>query len=307
MFRRTLFRFFLLFFSGSSLLFAGGDFWKVDQGGSTMKFLSMVVSPRAAAIAGAGIASPENASEASRNPIATTASKEAHLGINQIIFSDIIGAHFTSVYFGNSYRYANISASLEFLNYDDLEGRDENGFVTSDFGAQAWAVRLGLGSTPSVFRWAVSMRFASQTIEKETALAFLVDAGSAFQLNSYFSFGAVIRNFGWVSEYESEKEHAPLSLQAGITGSFPLTNSFNLALHADAYRRTDYDAEWLIGSEIAYKKTIILRGGYAFRGDTHGGVSGGIAIRAGRLQLDYAYSARPAVEGNHHIGLGFFF
>ncbi|MDR1760421.1 MAG: PorV/PorQ family protein [Fibrobacter sp.] len=307
MFRQILCRAFFMAVAGSTSLFAGGDFWKVDQGGTTMKFLSMPVSPRTAALAGAGIASPENASEASRNPVATAASSEAHLGVNQILFSDITAANFTSVYFGNSFRYLNMSASLEFLNYDDLEGRDENGFLTGDFGAGAWALQLGVGSTPSAFRWGLSARFASETIENASAFAFLADAGGAFQLNRYVSFGAAIRNFGWVSEYESEKEYAPLSLQAGVTGIYPVTSAFSLALHADAYRRTDYQAEWLLGSEIAYKKILVLRGGYAFRGDTDGGVSGGLGIRAGALQLDYAYSARPAVGGNHHIGLGLYF
>ncbi len=307
MLRQILFRTFFITVAGSASLFAGGDFWKVDPGGTTMKFLSMTVSPRTAALAGAGIASPENASEVSRNPVATAASDEAHLGINQIVFSDVTAANFTSVYFGNSFRYLNVSAGLEFLSYDDLEGRDDNGFLTEDYGAGAWALQLGIGSRPSAFRWGLSARFASQTIENESAYAFLADAGGAFRLNRYFSFGAAVRNFGWVSEYESEKEHAPLSLQAGVTGTYPLTSAFSLAFHADAYRRTDYQAEWLLGSEIAYRKILVLRGGYAFRGDTDGGISGGLGIRAGALQLDYAYSARPAVGGNHHIGLGVYF
>ena len=80
--------------------FAGGDYWGVDEGGTTMKFLSMPVSPRSAALAGAGIASPESFSEVSRNPLATTASNEATLGVNHVIFSDVIDAQLTSIYFG---------------------------------------------------------------------------------------------------------------------------------------------------------------------------------------------------------------
>ncbi len=287
--------------------FAGGDYWGVDEGGTTMKFLSMPVSPRSAALAGAGIASPESFSEVSRNPLATTASNEATLGVNHVIFSDVIDAQLTSIYFGQPFKFFNVSAGLEYLGYSDLEGRDDEGFVTDNYGAMAWAAQLGVGSTPSVFNWAFTARFASQTIENETAFAFVMDAGSSFKVNQHISFGTIITNLGWVSAYESAKESAPLGLQAGISGKIPCTEIFDLGLHADIYRRADYDPEYRFGSELLYRNTLALRAGYSLRGETDSGVSGGIGILFGSIELDYAYSARPAVEGNHHLNLGIHF
>jgi hypothetical protein len=289
------------------VVFAGGDYWGVDEGGTTMKFLSMPVSPRSAALAGAGVATPSGFSEVTRNPLATTSSNEPTLGVNQIVFSDVIDANLTSIYFGQPFQYFNVSAGLEYLGYADLEGRDDEGFVTDDYGAMAWAAQLGIGSVPSIFNWAFTARVAAQTIENESALAFLMDAGSSFKVNRYITFGAVISNLGWVSEYEESRESAPLGLQAGVSGKIPCTSIFDLALHTDVYRRADYDPEWRFGSELLYRNTLALRAGYSLRSETKSGVSGGLGLVFGSIQLGYAYSARPAVEGNHHFNLGIHF
>lgn len=290
-----------------SLSFAGGKYWNVDEGGTTMKFLSMPTSPRSAALAGAGVATPQEFSEVSRNPLATTSSNSAQAGIGHIVFSSNVDAKLTSVYFGLPFEYANTSAAVEYLGYGDIEGRDEEGFKLEDYGAMAWAVQLGIGSKPSIFNWAISARFASQTIDNSTAIAFLADGGASFKLNRYITFGATVTNFGWVSEYESEEESAPMALQAGITGSHPILEIFDIAVHADAYRRADYNPEWRFGGELLYKKSLAFRAGYAYRDKTDSGISAGLGIVFGRFQFDYAYASSPVLDGNHlfHLGIGF--
>ncbi len=287
--------------------FAGGRYWNVDEGGTTMKFLSMPTSPRSAALAGAGVATPQSYSEVSRNPLATASSDKAQAGIEHTLFSSNVDAKLTSVYFGIPFRYVNASAAIEYLGYGDIEGRDEDGFKLEDYGAMAWAVQLGIGSNPSIFNWALSARFASQTIDNSTAIAVLADGGASFKLNRYITFGATITNFGWVSEYESEEESAPMALQAGITGTHPILDIFDLAIHADAYRRADYNPEWRFGGELLYKKSLAFRVGYAYRGETESGISAGLGIVFGRFQFDYAYASSPVLDGNHlfHLGIGF--
>ncbi len=302
-FKRTAFFAFLC----AATCLAGGRFWNVDQGGTTMKFLSLSTSPRSAALAGAGVAMPSGFSEVSRNPLATTSSEVPQAGIEHVRFSSRIDAKLTSVYFGLPFKYLNTSAAVEYLGYGDIEGRDEEGFKTEDYGAMAWALQLGVGSRPSIFNWAVSARFASQTIDNSTAIALLADGGASFRLNRYIAFGATVTNFGWVSEYESERESAPMALSAGISATHPVLDIFDLAFHADAYRRADYDAEWRFGSELLYKKTLAFRVGYAYRGETESGVSAGLGLVFGRIRFDYAYASNPVLDGNHlfHLGVGF--
>lgn len=284
-----------------------GDYWNADPGASSMKFLYLKASPRQAAISGAGVAFPASPAELARNPLASLSAEKAEIGLNQIIFSDDVDAHFTSLYYALPYKQFAFSAGLEFLGYGDLEGRDEDGFLTGEYSSSAYALQLGVGFSPNMFKWAITARFASQTIDDETALGFLVDGGVSVLLNEYIAFGATITNAGYVTAYDSKHEVPPTALQSGVTLQIPNVSIFDFALYADLYRRADSDMHFFSGLEIAYLKILVLRVGYALRPDTEDGVSGGLGVCFGGISVDYAYEANPSLGGNHHLRLGLAF
>ena len=304
--------------SCASLAFAG-EHWNVDAGDVSMKYLSMQTSARSAALSGAGVADATRASDVSRNPLAMNGVLEAEAGINHIIFPEYTADDYTTAYVvlpftAFDYPLA-FSAGAEFLGYDGIEGRDEEGFKTSDYGAYAWTLQAGLGNRSKTFNWAASARFSQQTIDDESAIALLGDIGGAFHVNRYFAFGATLTNAGYMGDYDGESETAPMALQAGITGIVPIAELFNLAsiwtvhLSADAYRRADMDdPEWRFGGEVNYMETLMLRIGYAARPDTEDGVSAGIGFNFGMIGFDYAYSPKKAFDGGYHyltLGLKF--
>lgn len=290
-----------------SLAFAG-EYWNVDPGGTTMKFLSMHVSPRAAAMSGAGVADVLRVSEVGRNPLALSAAHTPEFGVNQVILNSDGKDSFTSAYFGLPVGESFVAGgSVEFLGYDDIEGRDENGLKTDDYGAYAWGIQAGFGSCNNVFNWAIDARFASQTIDDETAIAFLGDVGGSYRVNKYFAFATTLTNFGYVSKYDDVKEYAPMALQAGVTGVIPFLDKWALHVSADAYRRADTDPQWLFGGELSYANTLMFRAGYAVRTDkgTENGISAGLGLVFGMIVFDYGYAPRPAFEGgNHYFTLG---
>ena len=137
--------------AAGSLAFAG-EYWNVDPGGVTMKFLALQVSPRTAAMAGAGVADPARASEVTRNPLAMSTVESPEFGLNQIVCDGMGSDRFINVYYGLPFADKfTFSAGLDYLGYDDIEGRDENGLETGEYGAYAWAAQLGLGSRNSAF------------------------------------------------------------------------------------------------------------------------------------------------------------
>ena len=284
-----------------------GDYWNADPGASSMKFLYLKASPMQAAISGAGVAFPASPAELARNPLASLSAEKAEIGLNQIIFSDDVDAHFTSLYYALPYKQFAFSAGLEFLGYGDLEGRDEDGFLTGEYSSSAYALQVGVGFSPNMFKWAITAKFASQTIDDETALGFLVDGGVSVLLNEYIAFGATITNAGYVTAYDSKHEVPPTALQSGVTLQIPNVSIFDFALHADLYRRADSDMHFFSGLEIAYLKILVLRVGYALRPDTEDGVSGGLGVCFGGISVDYAYEANPSLGGNHHLRLGLAF
>lgn len=297
--------FFLITFC--ALACFAGDYWNAESGASAMKFLYLKSSPRMAALGGAGVASPQSASELSRNPLAMLAPSVAEFGLNQIIFAEDVEASFTSLYYALPYKHFAFSAGLEFLGYGDLEGRDEDGFLTGEYSSSAYALQLGVGFSPNMFKWSFTARLASQTIDDETAFGFLVDGGVSVLLNKYIAFGAIITNAGYVTAYDSKHEVPPTALQSGITLQIPNVSIFDFALHADLYRRADSDMHFFSGLEIAYLKILVLRVGYAVRPDTEDGVSGGLGVCFGGISVDYAYEANPSLGGNHHLRLGLAF
>lgn len=295
----------------ASLTFAG-EHWNVDLGGVSMKFLSMQVSARSAAMSGAGVADSKGASEISRNPLAMNAVEKAEIGVNQLIFGNHASDHFTEAYYGLPFELFSKPLTLgfagEFLGYDEIEGRDDEGFKTSDYGAYAWALQAGLGSRNKAFNWAISMRFSQQTIDDESAIAILGDVGGSYRVNKYFAFATTLTNFGYMGDYNGESESEPMALTAGVTAIIPVISNWNVHLSADAYRRADTDAYWLFGGEINYLETLALRVGYAIRPDTDDDVSCGIGIIFGMFTFDYGYSPKPAFDGGYHyltLGLKF--
>jgi len=286
-----------------------GEHWNVDLGGVSMKFLSMQVSGRSAAMSGAGVADVSHVSEVSRNPLAMSVANEAEFGLNQLVFDETSSDNFTSAYFGLPFTFAKmpltLGMSLDYLGYEDIEGRDEYGNETSEYAAYAFSFKAGVGSRGKVFNWAASARFASQTIDDESAIAFLGDIGGSYRVNKYLAFAATLTNFGYMGDYDGEDEVAPMALQAGLTGILPITENWNIHASADAYRRADTDPYWLFGGEVNYAEILSLRVGYAIRPDTEDGISCGLGLSFGMIVFDYGYAPRPAFEGGlHYVSIG---
>ena len=258
---------------------ASGRYWNTGLGGVTMQFLTMQSSPRGAALSGAGVADPARVSEVTRNPLAVTRMQSAEFGLNQIVFGDAGADNFVSVYYGLPLGEGyGLSLGLEYLGYDNIEGRDENGELAAEYGAYSWAAQAGFGNRGKAFGWSLTARFAYQTIDDESNIAILADGGVIYRVLQYISFGATVTNFGYVTVH----------------------------LSADIYRRADMDdPEWRFGTEIAYQEFLLFRAGYALRPHTEDGFSAGLGFSFGRIVFDYGYSPRPSVgDGNHYLGLG---
>lgn len=280
-----------------------GDYWNAETGASSMQFLYLKPAPRAAALSNAGIATPAGPSEIVGNPLAMLAATDPEIGWNQIVFSDKIGADFLSLYYAMPFENFVFSGALEFLGYDDLEGRDEEGFKTGEYGASAWALQAGAGYRHSVFCWALSARFASQTIDDETAFGFLADGGVSVALDRHLTFATVVTNAGYVTKYEGNHRVPPTAVQSGVTGKFALNQIFDLAMSADLYRQADSDLMAMAGAELMYRNMLVFRAGYAYRPDTDDGLSGGLGVRVGRVNVEYAYATDQNLDGNHHVNI----
>jgi len=282
-----------------------GEYWHLEPGANSMKMLSMPTAPRPAALSGAGIASPRSESEAMRNPLAPVSANSLSLSFSKSEFSDYVGASRVSMLAHSLFGSWHLTAGIESLNFEELEGYTDDGLTSdkSSFGAGTIAAQLGIARTFNSLSAGLTVRYANQNIEDYNKSGILFDGGVKYDLLKYFSFGAIFSNFGWIKE-----EKAPLSVQAGITGSHSLLMGFTGALSADLYRRNDFqEAELRSGLEIMYKEIFSLRFGYPISGEENNALSAGFAIKLGFADIEYAYQNRKALKANHIFGVSLYF
>jgi len=266
-----------------------------------MKMLSLPTEPRQAALAGAGIASPRNAGEALRNPIAGATANSPVLSFSRTEFSSLTGASRISMLAGSTFGSWNLTAGMESLNYDRIQGYTEDG-LTSDgqfFTAGTMAAQLGIARNFNSMSAGLTARFANQNIDDHHLSGFLFDGGVKYNLLKYFEFGAIFNNLGWIDS--DTKEIAPLSVQAGITASYALPLGFTGAISADLYRRNDSAQELRTGIEIMYLEILSLRLGY------YDVISAGFAIKFNSIAVEYAYQNKEVLGANHIFGVSLYF
>ena len=165
-----------------------------------MKMLSMPTEPRQAALAGAGIASPRNAGEAMRNPLAGIAANSPVISFSRTEFSNITGASRISMLAGSAFGNWHLTAGMESLNFDKIQSYTEDG-LTSDgsfFTAGTMATQLGIARTFNSMSAGLTARFANQNIDDYHEQGVLFDGGVKYDLLENFAFGAVFNNLGWI-------------------------------------------------------------------------------------------------------------
>jgi len=301
-------RFALCAFLLLPLYVLAGEYWHVELGANSTKMLSMPTAPRQAALSGAGIASPRSASETMRNPLAPVSANSLSLSFSKSQFSEYIGANRVSMLAHSLLGSWHLTAGMESLNFDEMKGYDDDGLTAdgSSFAAGTIATQLGIARTFNSLSAGLTVRYANQNIEDYSENGFFFDGGVKYDLLKYVSFGAIFSNFGWIKA--NKKEVAPLSVQAGITGTCPLVLGFTSALSADLYRRNDFqEAELRSGLEIMYKEIFSIRFGYPISTEETNALSAGFAINLGFADIEYAYQNRKALEANHIFGVSLYF
>jgi len=290
-----------------------GEYWHVEKGANSMKILSMPSEPRQAALAGAGIASPYNAGETMRNPLAGTATNSPSLSFSKTEFSDHIGAGRTSMLAHIALGGWHLTTGIESLNYDKIQGYTEDGLTADEltYTAGTVAVQAGIAKKFNSATAGLTARYASQNTDDYYERGFLFDGGVKYDLKKNIAFlkkiefGAIFSNFGWL--LSREKETAPLSVQTGITATCSLPLGFSGALSTDLYRRNDSAEELRTGLEIIFRDVFSLRFGYPFSGGENDALSAGFAINLGFGDIEYAYQNRAVLEANHIFGISIYF
>lgn len=327
---------FLFFLSGTL------SFGQVG-GKSVYQFLDLVTSPRQAALGGKLITIyDEDVNQALFNPATINERMDNHLSLNY-------GSLFGEVTYGTaSYAYTfdrrtqTFHAGVNYVNYGDFAGYDENGLETSSFTGSEIALSLGYAYNipyTDVYVGA-NAKLISSTLENYNSFGGAVDLGAIY-VDDYndINIALSIRNIGTqFTTYAGMNEKLPLEIVAGISQQLehvPLRwhltlenlQQWDVSFSNPARAQGNIDGgstpekvgfinnalrHLIVGAELFPEKAFNIRVGYNFRRGEElsieeqrnfSGISLGLGLRFNKIKFDYSYSRYTLAANTSLFGL----
>lgn len=184
------------------------------------------------------------------------------------------------------------------VNYVDMgkiEGRDEYGEPTGDFGACDTQVSLAYARKfSSRLMLGISAGMLQDTIAGDKKVAYLGNIGVLFKPTELLSAGVACQNIG----SKLGKDSLPLIYRGGIA-----LRLRSISTEADAVKSTDDDMYGCVGLEWWIGNILALRAGYRTGQDVGSGVSCGAGFKISNVQLGYAWVPYGDLGNAHRISL----
>lgn len=303
----------------------------------TYQFLNLVTSPRQAALGGKTITIyDDDVNQVNFNPATINPEMDNHLAINY-------GNYFGEVTYGTaSYAYTydrhlqTFQVGVNYVNYGNFEGYDENGQTTASFSGSETALSFGYAyNVPYTSLYiGANAKIISSTLESYNSLGGAIDLGAIYiDEKNDVNWGLVIRNIGTqFTTYAEVPEKLPLEILIGVSQELEnvpvrwhltLENlqQWNIAFANPERAQLSIDGSSneekvsfvnnalrhvIFGVELFPKKAFNLRLGYNFRRAEElrileqrnfSGISLGFGLKLNKLKFNYSYS-RYTLAGN---------
>ena len=286
MFKKLLFVF-LFFFCSVSYSQIGGKY--------TYQFLNLITSPRQAALGGKTITIYDNdVNQVHFNPATINADMDNHLALNY-------GSYFKEVTYGTaSYAYTydrhlqTFQAGVNYVNYGNFDGYDENGQATSSFSGSEIALSLGYSyNIPNTtIHIGANAKLISSNLESYSSLGGAIDIGALFiDERNDVNWGLVIRNIGTqFTTYSGTNEKLPLEIIAGVSQELEnVPIRWHLTLENLQQWNIAFSNPVRAENSIEELKILEQR--------NFSGVSLGFGLKLNKLKFNYSYS-RYTLAGN---------
>ena len=304
-----------------------------------MQFLSVSMSPRAAALGDAMTAVDNTASIALFYNPASMATMQGRgdlsLGIVQF-FADINYNQAAFAFSPSGGRYGVFGLSVMAIDYGDLEGTifDDTGqgyVETGKFSPSALSVGFGYARALSDrFSVGGQVKYVRQALGSSVMSVFEdgtqetqdnVESTPAFDFGVLYKTGfrsltlaMSARNFAPTVEYQEESFELPLSLNVGVSMNIMDLTSMGtesggahaFLLTAEGGHPRDFSEQIRVGGEYQFMDLLSLRAGYVFPTDDQGlNLGGGLNFSAGgySISADYAFSQYSVLGNVNRFGV----
>jgi hypothetical protein len=298
-------------------------------------FLNIPTSAAQAALGGETLTINDDVNQPLWNPATISRYMDNQVAVNYVSYlTDVNIGSATFAHLINR-RFGTLHGAIQYIDYGDFIGANEDGVETGDFGARDLAISIGYAYNINLsdFYIGANLKFLSSKIENYTSQGAAMDLG-IYYFSDFrpYSFTAVIRNLGYqFSPYDEKREDIAYDIAVGASyelADVPLKwhltinslQQWNVAVSNPSNDETDLDGNttsedinafenairhFVIGAEFFPKRKFNLRFGYNFRraaelklNDTRtfAGLSAGFGLKMGRLKLDYAFTKYHPVD-----------
>ena len=312
-------------------------------GQSVYQFLNLVTSPRQAALGGKVITNFDyDVNAALFNPASINQEMHNHLSVNYANYYGEVSYGTASYAYTYDRHVQTFHAGVNYVNYGNFEGRDENGALTSDFTGSEVALSFGYSyNIPfSDFYIGANAKLITSTLESYNSFGGAIDVGALYiDEDNDINYALVIRNFGTqFTTYAGTQEKLPFEIIAGISQSvenvpirwhITLENlqQWNVSFSNPARTQGSLDGgseeekvsffnnalrHLILGAEFFPGKPFNIRVGYNFRRSeelklveqrTFAGLSLGFGLRMGKMRFEYSYSRYTLAGDTSLFGL----
>lgn len=333
---KLLFLLLLIAVSGK-FIYSQVDLNKTAQ--STMNFLLVSNSPKAAALGDAFTSISKGAESMFYNPAGLTGmEKEFDINLNytrwiadinylsggvawNLGLYGVVGLSLLTVDYGDIYGTSLIDGS-QILDYP--LGYIDNGII-SNVGAysiglsyaKAISNEFSIGGTIKYVGQNLGQSIISSDTKENSATKFVFDAGVKYKTGfKDFAFGMSIKNFATNLKREEIEEQLPLVFSLGASLNLMslidenIASENSLVLSTDFMHHNNYSERLNLGLEYKYMSMFALRGGYQTNRDLaswSGGVGFQTKLFSYDIELNYSYSIMEFFDNLNRISLIFSF
>lgn len=269
-------------------------------GATGLAYLEMGAGARALAMGNAVVSSVEGPAATYWNPAGISFGEGTRAEIMHTESFQSVRSEFAAL----THRFGRhgVGAAFHGTWTDNLRGYDETGEFQGHFGYSGIAVS---GS----YALAVSDRISAglgvellrEQIDVESTGGAALNAG--VQLREVLprtDFGAALLHVGGSMQYLDEEFDLPMTVQAGLTHTLPisaLNGAFRVAAEVRSVR--DDDTQVLVGTEYAYQDLTRLQVGYQSAHDTQD-ISFGVGMGKDGIRGQYAFAPFGENLGDQH-------
>jgi hypothetical protein len=297
------------------------------SGTTSLQFLSVRPSARAAALGGAFTTAVDNSDACFWNPAALTKIASSDVSLNYIdYFLDVKMYSFSAAYTHSDWGTFGVFGLYSDVGEIDVTrvnvaGKEPDGTYNPGLTGETirpYQLVAGLSYAKEMtkaFSFGLNAKFAEEDLIYNKIQTVMFDGGIHFKTGyRSIEIGAAVKNFGADVKFYDKKFPIPQTLNIGISANVIGEKDKNLLMDSedntlllayDIVQLRDYDQQHSVGCEYTFKNMFSLRGGYKFNGDQES-YSFGCGINVSKIRFDYSYSAfgdyLPAV---HRLTIGY--